>query len=249
QGPPQDDALGLPPDLRPRAARAGDRPELLLRGAQVHLADLLLRHEQHAPRHDLRPGRALQDGEGEPEEGEVRGQGGRNARDGGRRHAHDALQGPRRRVGLDQAHTPPRPAPGRRRCCRRRRQGLVHRLHFPHHRYPRLGVPLHPPGRHAEEVRRAAVADHPHLLRGHPAGHRRHLRHGARALRVEDRLRHEPPSRRLRWHSDVQHCLLRARAGDPEPGPCLRLRLQPPHDDHRRHHGLLHPRREHLPRR
>jgi hypothetical protein len=43
-------------------------------------------------------------------------------------------------------------------------------------------------------------------------------------------------------YRDIEHCLLRARAGDAEQGARVRLGVQPAHDDHRRHHGVVHPR-------
>ncbi|KAL5673570.1 hypothetical protein ACJX0J_017876, partial [Zea mays] len=234
EGEAQHDVVRLPPDLRVGTARACDRPELLLRRPQVHRADLRVRHEQHPSCHDLRHGRDFQDGEGGPEEGAVPGEGGRDAGDRGRRDDDDAVQGPADEDGVDQQR--PRARRRRRRRGGRhrpQRQGVVPGLALRHRRHPRLGLALHPPGAHPEAVRGAALPHHPHLLRRHPTGHRRHLRHGAPPLRLDHRLRHEPPRRRIRRHCHVEHSVLRARPGDPEDRARVRVGVQPADDDHR----------------
>ena len=140
-----------------------------------------------------------QDGEAGAEEGEVPGQDRRDAGDGGRRDADDAVQGPAHGDGVEPARRRRRGGGPRRRRRRHLRQGLVPRLDVRHRRDARVGVPLHPPDAHHQAVLGAAVAHHPHLPRRHAPGRRRHLRHGAAPpLRLGHRLRHEPPRRRLR---------------------------------------------------
>uniref|UniRef100_A0A452ZEP1 WAT1-related protein n=1 Tax=Aegilops tauschii subsp. strangulata TaxID=200361 RepID=A0A452ZEP1_AEGTS len=143
------------------------------------------------------------------EEGAVPGQDLRNGGDGGRRYAHDALQGAPHAPAMDQR---PRAAQRRRGPgCRRRRphrEGVVPGLPLHHHRHPRLGLALHPADPHHQEVHCPALPHHPHLLHRHHPGHRRNLHHGAPRLRLDHRLRHEPPRRRLR-STTTYHCPLR----------------------------------------
>ncbi|KAG8085552.1 hypothetical protein GUJ93_ZPchr0010g8647 [Zizania palustris] len=67
-------------------------------------------------------------------------------------------------------------------------KGRIVEMIWTKHMHLQHGPPGPPPpptriDRDAEEVRRAVVPDNPHLLGRHPAGHRRHLGHGAQYLR------------------------------------------------------------------
>ncbi|KAH6779572.1 nodulin MtN21 /EamA-like transporter family protein [Perilla frutescens var. hirtella] len=82
--------------LRVRTSWAGDRPELVLRGAEVHFSDILLRDEQHAAGDDLRDGSDVQNGDIGHEEDKMPSKGGGNSSHRRWSHAYDTLQ----RIGL-----------------------------------------------------------------------------------------------------------------------------------------------------
>ncbi|KAH6832585.1 nodulin MtN21 /EamA-like transporter family protein [Perilla frutescens var. hirtella] len=78
--------------LRVRTSWAGDRPELVLRGAEVHFSDILLRDEQHAAGDDLRDGSDVQNGDIGHEEDKMPSKGGGNSSHRRWSHAYDTLQ-------------------------------------------------------------------------------------------------------------------------------------------------------------